>query len=207
VFFVGQGIVDILEALAGDLPAAREALAARSRAVTAERAKLLAELSNLEKSAELKAPRFAAAVDQTTSEVKGAEVALLAAQTKLAAARAAKHTFHVEYDRSHAALWAQLKATASPLIAKFVAEMDQEWVKTRRAPMVEETSTMSERNPRTGRFEQVIRTNAAAVGARLRAILGVIAKAWDLAITEADQSGANIGPLLGALGASLPAIA
>jgi hypothetical protein len=190
--------------LIAETPAVKKALRERDAAVTAKRVKLIGELRQLEAEAEIETPKLAADVERPTADVQKAEAALRGAQQRLATALAARQSFGFDFGRRHDELEAALRASASPLIASFVAEMRDAWTKTRRAPLTQETATTATKSAATGRTATFLKTNAAAVALRLRSINETIAAAEDLATTVANQ--AEIGSLLGALAERLPQI-
>jgi predicted ATPase len=185
-----------------ETPAFKRAARERDAAVTAERERLIRELNQLEDAAAAAAPKRDAQLERATADVEKIAATLRAAQQRLATAHKEKHEAAVEFSRQHNRLEAELRATASPLIAAFVAEMNAAWAKTRREPLVESTAESEIRNPRTGRHEQYIRTNVKLVAERMRVIRETILAAQELTMTVADQS--TIPALLGELAAKLP---
>jgi dihydroxyacetone kinase DhaKLM complex PTS-EIIA-like component DhaM len=183
-------------------PAVKKALREHDEAVTAARARLIADVHRIEVVAESETPKLGADAERITAELRKAEAAVQAVQQRLGAALLAKHNFGVAFSRRHDELEAALRATASPLIASFVAEMRAAWDKTRRAPLVQQTATTAAKSEKTGRPETYLATNAALVARRLQAIRETILAAEELALTVADQS--EIPALLGELAARLP---
>jgi hypothetical protein len=190
--------------LLAESPQVKRMVRERAAAVTAERASKLRDLRALEAEAATDTPRLIADVERITAEKKKVDAAQFAVDQRLSTALVAKHNYGVAFGRRHDEIEASLRATASPLIASFVAEMNAEWHKARREPLIESTAESERTNPRTGRHEQYIKTNVKLVAERLRAIREVIAAAEQLAISEQDQTDANIGPKLGELAAKLP---
>lgn len=184
-----------------DTPAFKRAARDRAATIAAERSALIRDLRALETEAAAETPKLIAAVERITDGRKHAEFALRAVDKRLSTALVAKHNYGVAFGRRHDEIEASLRATASPLIASFVAEMRAAWDKTRRTPLTQETATTATKSAATGRPETYLKTNAAAVARRLRAIHETIRLAEELALSVADQS--EIPALLGELAAKL----
>jgi hypothetical protein len=113
-----------------ETPAFKRAARERVAAITAERGAQLRELRRLKTLAEIEAPKLADAIEKATAEKKKIETALRAVDARLGAAIVAKYNFGVDFGRRHDALEAAaLRASASPIIPKFVSEMNTAWTK------------------------------------------------------------------------------
>jgi hypothetical protein len=163
---------------------------------------LISDLRRLEARAAVETPKLAAVEEETAAKLQKAEAATRAAQLMHIKALAARQSFAFDFGREHDRIETELRATASPLIAAFVAEMNAAWDKTRREPLTQETATSDTKSAATGRPETYLKTNAAAVARRLRSIRATILAAEELAISEPDQS--TIPAQLGELAAKLP---
>jgi hypothetical protein len=121
--------------LIASTPAVKEALRERDAAVTAERSMLISDLRRLEATAAVETPKLVAAEEETAAKLQKAEAATRAAQLMHIKALAARQSFAFDFGREHDRIETELRATASPLIAAFVAEMNAAWDKTRREPL------------------------------------------------------------------------
>jgi hypothetical protein len=194
---------DILGWIA-ETPQFKRAARERAAVVVAERAALIRDLQLLETEAAAETPKLLATLDRIAAEKKKIEAVLREVDERLSAAFVAKHNYAVSFARRHDEIEAKLRASGSALIASFVAEMNAEWRRTRREPLTQETAETATKSGATGRTQTYLKTNARLVATRLQKIREVIAGAENLALTEADQSDANIGAKLGELAASLP---
>ncbi|WP_315701850.1 MULTISPECIES: hypothetical protein [unclassified Bradyrhizobium] len=192
-----RGILDVLRGS----EMVRKAAAERDAAVTTFRATAAKKLAELDAAAgklfpKLRAEREAAIKAAHAAERAWREACDRAQNAQNDLSRAShKHTAELQE------VEAQLISTASPEIAIFLAEMDNEWDKALRAFAFHRSSEVT--NMITGRREDRTVNNAASVEARKSAIRDAQEQARAMRL-EPDQS--TVPARLQELRANLPAV-
>ena len=182
-------------------PFAQSILADNSAREIAERKALVDALAKLDAKAPTEFAKLDKAISAEIANVRAAEIALKAANDKLAAANYAKSGATIAYDNERLRLEAALRnSPAADVIDVFTRDMRDELESARKA---HEGGWIQERHPVTR--EPMLRgyTNKESVAARVNAIHAALAAAEALRLA-ADQS--NIEAKLAALRAGLPKI-
>lgn len=191
---------EIVEALRGS-PEVASFIEKREHKIAEERQAAAAQLAKLRDDGGAEFQRLTAEIDQALNEYRKAEAALQAAAQKyhgaVNARGAASYRLTAEIDAHERTLI----ASASPLIAEFIAEMRNEHTRALRAKNIIDDETA--KNPNTGAIVGTRRARGATAAQRARAIRDAIAAAEALRL-DADQSG--IAQQLAKLRAELPIV-
>lgn len=195
----GRSPTTLLTALDGH-KVAREAYAVIDDAVAQRRHAVAARMAEVEREAEETFKREHEAIDKAVADLRKAEAAVLAASHVAQHAQAVRSGSSARITAEHDKLERELIATAAPQIAEFLQWVHDELCSR---PNPVEIERAIETNKTTGRKSQTVRTNAASIHARLRALREAKAAAEELQLI-ADQS--DVEAQLQRLRDSIPAI-